>query len=221
MYQKQIKSRSRVREHGEVFTSEKEVKAMCDLAKDECERVDSRVLEPACGNGNFLAEILTRKLHTVSRYYSRFPDEWEKNSILALASIYGIDIMEDNTEECKARLYSIWEASHKNAVGKNAIEGIYESARYLLDTNILCGDALTLLQSNGKPIVFAEWNLVKGIFIKRRDFELAAMLQVQENGKQGDLFLSTDDYDEEIGAYIPNPIREYKPIEYWRLPCLK
>ena len=221
MSQKQIKSKTRVREHGEVFTSEREVKAMCDLAKDECERIDSRILEPACGNGNFLAEILTRKLCTVSRCYSKSSDEWEKNSIVALSSIYGIDIMEDNTSECRLRLFSIWQEKHEDAVGKDSTDGIHESAKYLLDTNILCGDALTLLQSNGNPIVFAEWSLVNGFFIKRRDFELATMLQVQENGKQGDLFLSTDNYDEEIGAYIPNPMKEYKPVEYWRLQCLK
>ena len=60
--QQQIKSRQRVTEHGEVFTAEREVKAMCDLVKQETERIDSRFLEPACGTGNFLTEILARKL---------------------------------------------------------------------------------------------------------------------------------------------------------------
>ena len=62
MEKKQVKSRERVAAHGEVFTAEREVKAMCDLVKPETERIDSRFLEPACGDGNFLAEILTRKL---------------------------------------------------------------------------------------------------------------------------------------------------------------
>jgi type I restriction-modification system DNA methylase subunit len=64
---KQVKSKKRVAEHGEVFTAEREVKAMCDLVKQETERIDSRFLEPACGNGNFLAEILSRKLAVVSK----------------------------------------------------------------------------------------------------------------------------------------------------------
>ena len=59
---KQVKSRERVAEHGEVFTAEREVNAMLDLVKQETERVDSRFLEPACGDGNFVAEILRRKL---------------------------------------------------------------------------------------------------------------------------------------------------------------
>ena len=63
---KQVKSKQRVADHGEVFTAEREVKAMCDLVKTETERIDSRFLEPACGDGNFLAEILSRKLAVVN-----------------------------------------------------------------------------------------------------------------------------------------------------------
>ena len=39
---KQMKSKQRVAEHGEVFTAEREVKAMCDLVSQECDRIDSR-----------------------------------------------------------------------------------------------------------------------------------------------------------------------------------
>lgn len=104
MGKKQIKSKERVAEHGEVFTNEREVKAMCDLVKDETERIDSRVLEPACGDGNFLAEILNRKLGTVSKCYSKSPNDWEQFSIVALSSLYGVDIMPDNAQECRDRL---------------------------------------------------------------------------------------------------------------------
>ncbi len=82
-----IKSRERVTNHGEVFTAEREVKAMCDLVKDETERIESRFLEPACGDGNFLAEILNRKLAVVSKQYSKSPVDWEKYSIVAVSSI--------------------------------------------------------------------------------------------------------------------------------------
>ena len=68
---KQIKSKNRVSYHGEVFTNEQEVNAMLDLVKDETDRIESRFLEPACGNGNFLAEILRRKLVRVKRQYTR------------------------------------------------------------------------------------------------------------------------------------------------------
>ncbi|MBO7344305.1 MAG: SAM-dependent DNA methyltransferase, partial [Clostridia bacterium] len=96
MTNSQTKSKERVREHGEVFTAEREVKAMCDLVKDETERIDSRFLEPACGDGNFLAEILTRKLEVVKRKYKKSTLDYEKNAVLAISSVYGVDIMQDN-----------------------------------------------------------------------------------------------------------------------------
>lgn len=66
--------------HGEVFTAEREVKAMCDLVKDECERIESRFLEPACGNGNFLTEVLARKLESVKRIYGKSKSDFEQYS---------------------------------------------------------------------------------------------------------------------------------------------
>ena len=96
---KQVKSKQRVADHGEVFTAEREVKAMCDLVADECLRIDSRFLEPACGDGNFLAEILTRKLDVVIKKYKRNPVDYEKNALLALGSIYGVELLFDNVLE--------------------------------------------------------------------------------------------------------------------------
>ena len=64
---RQIKSKKRVADHGEVLTADREVNAMLDLVKQETERVDSRFLEPACGDGNFLAEILRRKLEAAKK----------------------------------------------------------------------------------------------------------------------------------------------------------
>ena len=104
----QVKSRERVREHGEVFTAEREVKAMCDLVKEETERIDSRFLEPTCGDGNFLAEILRRKLAVCERQYGQSSADWEKFSFLAMTSIYGIDILADNVEACRERLLGEW-----------------------------------------------------------------------------------------------------------------
>ena len=93
---KQIKSKTRVADHGEVFTAEREVNAMLDLVKQETERVDSRFLEPACGDGNFVAEILRRKLVAAKRRAipprkkKPLPLEFEKQSVIAVASIYAI-----------------------------------------------------------------------------------------------------------------------------------
>ena len=103
-----IKSRERVSQHGEVFTALREVNAMLDLVKPETERIESRFLEPACGNGNFLAEILRRKLNILSTHFSRSRIDYEFNAIVAVGSIYGIEIQIDNVEECRERLLGIF-----------------------------------------------------------------------------------------------------------------
>lgn len=135
--EKQIKSRKRVAQHGEVFTAEREVKAMCDLVADECLRIDSRFLEPACGDGNFLAEILIRKLNVVIKKYKHNSVDYEKNSLLALGSIYGVELLADNVQSCRKRLYAIWDKAYKRAVKKiEQKEAVCESARYILEKTL-------------------------------------------------------------------------------------
>ncbi len=139
--QKQVKSKKRVTDHGEVFTNQREVNAMLDLVKHETERIDSRFLEPACGNGNFLAEVLRRKLAAVDSRYSKSQVEWERYSVIAVSSIYGVDILEDNAQECRDRLlgiYTDWYSKVFNQVKNECIR----SVRFLLSRNILWGDAL-------------------------------------------------------------------------------
>ena len=106
----QVNSKKRVADHGEVYTAPREVNAMLDLVKTETERIDSRFLEPACGNGNFLAEILTRKLGIVEKRYAKSQLEYERYAVLAVSSIYGIDILQDNVQECRHRLFGIFDA---------------------------------------------------------------------------------------------------------------
>lgn len=228
---KQVKSKQRVAEHGEVFTSEREVKAMCDLVSHECDRIDSRFLEPACGNGNFLAEILTRKLATVKRLYKRKPYDFDRYSVLAVSSIYGVDIMQDNTEECRKRLYCIWEKEYKTICKKQCNDDTRKSVKYILQKNILCGNALTLMcvdeQQNDTdiPIVFPEWSLMLGTKMKRRDFRLDVLLKANEKptNKQKSLFDADDDISRYLsknpvtGEYMAEPIRESPPTIYRRI----
>ena len=124
MSDNQTKSKKRVRDHGEVFTAEREVKAMCDLVKDETERIDSRFLEPACGNGNFLAEILTRKLATVKKLYKSNAYDYERYAVLAATSIYGVEILADNAAECRERLFELWDKEY-SGVCKKAAKTVY------------------------------------------------------------------------------------------------
>lgn len=212
---KQVKSKQRVADHGEVFTAEREVNAMLDLVKQETERIDSRFLEPACGTGNFLVEILRRKLDVVKKKYKKSTLDYEKNAILALTSIYGVDILQDNVIECRDRLFGIWNKEYTSVCKKEANDDCREAAKYILDKNILCGDALTLLKNDGSPIIFAEWSFITGCMIKRRDFALSEMLEGQE--EQMSLFMQDWEYDEETKAFIPKPVREYDMIHYRRV----
>lgn len=180
----QIKSRKRVADHGEVFTAEREVNAMLDLVKQETERIDSRFLEPACGNGNFLVKILERKLDVVKKKYKRVPMDFEKNSILALSSIYGVDILEDNAIDCRERLFKIWDKAYKSVCKKEVNEDTRKSAQFILEKNIVCGNALSLkkVDSAGndtdEPIVFSEWAFVMGSKMQRKDYTFDKLLEI-------------------------------------------
>ena len=140
----QIISRQRVADHGEVFTAEREVKAMCDLVKNETERIESRFLEPACGQGAFLIEILRRKLAVVSSRYATTQSEWERHAAIAVSSLYGIDILADNVTLCRNHLYDTFLTAYRALFPKSMKPACCRAVRYLLATNILWGDALTL-----------------------------------------------------------------------------
>jgi hypothetical protein len=225
---KQVKSKQRVADHGEVFTAEREVKAMCDLVADECLRIDSRFLEPACGDGNFLAEILSRKLDVVTKKYKRNPVDYEKNALLALGSIYGVELLMDNVLACRKRLFDIWKKFYMKAVKKaDRKDVVPESAEYILEKNIICGNALSLHQvdeagrDTDVPIIFSQWSFVTGPMMKREDYTFEQLLTQNEpqdkKGEEAQLSLDAldgaGDNDDGEGTLI----RVYPPIQYWRL----
>ena len=215
MVNEQVKSRKRVADHGEVFTSEREVNSMLDLVKQETERIDSRFLEPACGTGNFLAEILNRKLKVVKKRYSKNKSDYEKYAVLAITSIYGVDILEDNVLECRNRMFSIFNDEYTKICKEDANDECREAVRYILSRNILHGDALTMATLEGEPIIFSEWSLVSGSMIKRRDYRYDELLAGSQ--EQISIFMVGWEYDEEIQAFIPAPLREYPLIDYRRV----
>ena len=232
MPEKQIKSRQRVADHGEVFTSEREVKAMCDLVEQECDRIDSRFLEPACGDGNFLAEVLARKLAIVKKRYGKNPFDYERYSLLAVSSIYGVELLQDNVDTCIERLFKQWETDYKATCKSLCNDQTKESVRYILSKNILCGNALTMMcvddnqQDTNMPIIFPEWSLVTSAMFKRRDFRLDVLLKANEkpeNSRQLNWIEDEDsiynylDRNPVTGEYMPKPLREFEPIHYRRL----
>lgn len=217
---KQVKSKQRVTDHGEVFTAEREVQAMCDLVKQETERIDSRFLEPACGDGNFLTEILKRKLSIVTKKYRRSPYDWERNSLLALGSLYGVDIMQDNCQVCRLRLLDIWNKAYKSACKKECNEDTRAAAMFILERNIICGNALTYHcvdpdgEDTPEPIVFSEWSFPRNdAFIYRKDYIFEHLITgTPKKNAEGQLGLFDDEQSEDEGQFI----QEYK-CHYRRL----
>lgn len=205
----QVKSKKRVTDHGEVFTNQREVNAMLDLVKHETERIDSRFLEPACGNGNFLAEVLRRKLTVVDSRYSKSQIEWERYSVIAVSSIYGVDILEDNAEECRERLLGIyldWYSKKFKQVNDDCIR----SVRFLWSRNILWGDALDFTNPETKqPIIFSEWSSVNGSMMKRRDYMFKFLV---EKTHQFSMF-----NDEGQTGSIDEPVKDFPLIHFLKL----
>jgi SAM-dependent methyltransferase len=209
----QVKTRQRVTDHGEVFTSEREVNAMLDLVKQETERIDSRFLEPACGTGNFLVEILKRKLAVVENRYSKNQLEYERSAILALSSIYGVEILKDNVQTCRDRLLGVFTHYYLNNYKKEIKPDCLKAAEFILGRNILWGDALSLKTHDEKaePIIFSEWSAVNGSMIKRRDYTMSNLLESQP--MEG-LNLFSDLGDK---AFIPTPVADYPLIYFLKL----
>lgn len=206
----QVKSKKRVSDHGEVFTNKREVKAMLDLVKQETERIDSRFLEPACGTGNFLVEILERKLIVVEARYKKSQLEYERNAITAISSIYGVDILEDNVIACRDRLLGIFTKYYINHYKKDFNEEFLKSAQFILSKNIIWGDALTMKTIADDPITFSEWSAVNGSMIKRRDFQLAKLLEnVEYDNDEMNLFS-----DNQEPVFIPQPVAEF-PLSHF------
>ncbi len=207
---KQVKSKKRVTDHGEVFTNQREVNAMLDLVKHETERIDSRFLEPACGNGNFLAEVLRRKLAVVDSRYSKSQIEWERYAVIAVSSIYGVDILEDNAQECRERLFNIFNERYTAIFKNKCKDECRRSVKFLLNRNILWGDALDFTNPVTKqPIVFSEWSAVNGSMLKRRDYMFKFLV---EKTHQFSMF-----NDEGNAAAIDEPVKDFPLIHFLKL----
>ncbi len=175
---------------------------MLDLVKDETERIDSRFLEPACGSGNFLVQVLRRKLAAVEVKYGKSDFERRHYALLALMCIYGVELLPDNIAECRANLLEIL-TEYLNA---DESDELYRAASYVLSQNIVHGDALTMRTHDGQPIIFAEWGyLGKGRF-QRRDFRLDTLTESSAFSAEDSLFAHLGKHE------IFTPVRAYSPV---------
>lgn len=197
-----VKSKQRVADHGEVFTPAWMVEAMLNLVKAETERIDSRFLEPACGSGNFLVQILLRKLDAVELKYGKSDFERRHYALLGLMCIYGIELLADNIAECRANLLEIFADYLK--LEESSV--LYRAAAHVLLQNLVHGDALTMRTHDGPSIAFAEWGyLGKGRF-QRRDFHLATLAQSAAFSGEGSLFAQLGKHE------LFTPTKIYPPM---------
>lgn len=163
-----MRSTERAQELGEVFTNEREVIAMLDLVPDMFKALDYSFLEPACGHGNFLVEILARKLQIISLPSFQIDGgELEYSLLRAVASIYAVDISEENVSEARHRLFEMIQAAHAFAGGKPS-KVFDRSVKHLLETNILLGDSINA----ASEILFTEYIPIDGYRFERRHFFL-------------------------------------------------
>lgn len=196
-----MKSKQRVADHGEVFTPAWMVEAMLDLVKAETERIDSRVLEPACGSGNFLIPVLRRKLAAVELKFGKSDFEKRHYALFGLMCVYGIELLDDNVAECRENMLEIL----ADYIGLDEQDDLHRAAAYVLSQNIVHGDALTMRTSTSQPITFPEWGyLGKGKF-QRRDFRYDTLTQMSSFGKDT-LFANLGKHE------IFTPINSYPPL---------
>lgn len=178
--EKAVRSRDRVKAHGEVLTPRELVNRMLDLVCEELETgpafVDKTFLEPAAGDGNFLVAILQRKLRAIEKRFP--PEEWPEDSLFALASIYGIELLEDNHLDAKQVMlaeFVRFHAEHGTPCGPDA--DLRRAATYLIDANIVRGNTLTGQTPDGQDIQFSWWHRVPGEpgAVQREPFTFASL----------------------------------------------
>jgi len=198
----QVKSRQRVSDHGEVFTPAWMVEAMLDLVKGETERIASRFLEPACGSGNFLVQIMRRKLGAVDLNYRNSPFKRRHYALLGLMCIYGIELLPDNITECRTNVVKVL----TEYLNLDDSDELYHAALYVVSQNLVHGNARKMLTHDGQPIIFAEWEDIGNGKFQRRDFYFGALTKSASFSSQGTLFDS-------LGKHAdPIPLARYDPV---------
>ena len=204
--EQQVVSKERVTQNGEVFTAKREVNAMLDLVKKESYRIESTFLEPSCGTGNFLVEILRRKLKTASQYADN-QVSWEKAALKSLSTIYGIELMEDNASTSRMRLSEIFEAEYKRLFEDSLSKKVIKAANFVIRTNVIVGNALDMKTIQGGPILFTEWNFDDDKVV-RKEFSMQQMIEFNKSNSQDQCNL----FSQEL-----LPTKTYRPMKYENL----
>ena len=223
----------RVQKHGEVFTPKRIVTQMLDIPeiKEACENLTARFLEPAAGEGAFLIEILDRKLNMVTDEYNNDLIQYENYSLLALSTLYGIELLEDNAQTCVMNMFQKYYDCYKEQIqyhdGKMN-QKVLDSAKKIISLNIGNGNFLTRKAVDGTPLVFSDWKPInlrkttKNIKVQRTEYTLDEIYEniQKENGKalrqpksepeQIDIF---DFLDEDIEIEDKRNEMQYIPVK--------
>lgn len=170
----QIKSRQRVSNFGEVYTAHRQVSDMLDLIPDDAAGISATYLEPACGNGNFIVEILKRKFGMIT---TRNPWLYSVQQLRCVSSVYGVDIQKDNTVETVERIVRVYVKVYSDVFHCLPDRHILEAVRNIASRNIVCGDTLTATMKDGRPLIFHEWDIREDGRIFSAEYAFAEMLQ--------------------------------------------
>ena len=172
--ERQVKSKQRVSDFGEVYTAHRQVTDMLDLIPGEAVGIDTTYLEPACGNGNFIIEILKRKFALITA-----KDPWTYSIFMlrCVASVYGVDIQKDNTLETIERIVTTVEKVYEKAFHCLPDALVTDAVRKIASRNIVWGNTLAGETGNGKLLSFHEWNVCEDGRILSKEFTLADMIR--------------------------------------------
>lgn len=214
----QIKSKERVQKHGEVFTPVWLVKDMLNLLPKDCWKPEKTFLEPACGEGAFLIEIYKRKLQNIK---VTLQDDWEWQVAIATSSIYGIELLEDNTNLCKQNLIHVFKTFYDKHFPDTQDKKFTKTIQFLIERNIIQGNALTyrrctLVCGNEcktcKPIIFSEWNFdINTLKVIRKDYTYEGIINAEKIKQNSGLFQPTE---EELGLLKEHKQINYKELQY-------
>lgn len=211
--EKIIKSTDRVKNIGEVFTPKKIVNFMLNQPEitEKINDLNATFLEPSAGEGAFLVEILKRKL-VIAKKQSKSIKEMQNNFLLALSSLYGIELMEDNIEMLVMNMNSTFQQTYfKNFKPENQSKKVLKSAQVIISANMAQGNALTRKTSTDNPIIFSEWKPLGKNKVQRIEYTFDSIVEgngptgtIQKHSEQLDLFADFDDeLEEKAKKYIP------------------
>ncbi len=217
MPKKIIKSIDRVKNNGEVFTPRKIVDLMLDQPeiKAKVNSLTATFLEPSAGEGAFLIEILKRKLE-YAKTQSKTNKELQNNFLLALSTLYGIELMEDNVEMLVINMVNTFRDAYFNTFShEEQSQKVLKSANVIISANMAQGDTLTRKTATGEPIVFSEWTPIGKTKVQRTEYTFDSIVEgggplgnIQNQYEQLDLF-ATDEFKDE-----DSNVRHYLSVKW-------